>query len=56
MITAPILGIFDNSHDTLHKVHMDTSAKALGIVLLYKYTMEASFHLIAYFSRRLNYA
>ena len=29
-----MLEIFDNSHDTQHKVDMDTSAKALGAVLL----------------------
>ena len=55
-MTAPILEIFDNSHDTQHEVYMDASAKALGAVLLQKWTTEASFHPVAYFSRKLNHA
>ena len=51
-----MLEIFDNSYDTEHKVHMDASAKALGAVLLQKCTTEASFHPVAYFSRKLNHA
>ena len=53
---APILEIFDDSHDTQHEVHIDTSAKALGAVILQKYAMEASFHPVPYFSRKLNHA
>ena len=34
IITAPMLEIFDNSHETQHKVHMDASDKTLGTVLL----------------------
>ena len=56
MMTAPMLEIFDDSHDTQHEVHMDASTKALGAVLLQKCTMEASFHPVAYFSRKLNHA
>ena len=56
MMTVPMLEIFDNSHNTQHEVHIDASAKALGALLLYKHTMEASFHPIAYFSRKLNHA
>ena len=55
-MTAHMLEIFDNSHDTYYKVHMDASAKALGAVLLLKSAMEASFYPIAYFSRELNHA
>ena len=55
-MTAPMLEIFDNSHNTQHKVHMDASTKALGAVLLQKHATEASFHPIAYFSRKLNHA
>ena len=55
-MTAPMLEIFDDSHDTQHKVHTDASAKALGAVLLQKCAMEASFHPVAYFSRKLNHA
>ena len=51
-----MLEIFDNSNDTEHKVHTDTSAKALGAVLLQKHATEASFHTIAYSSRKLNNA
>ena len=51
-----MLEIFDDSNDTQHKVHMDASAKALGAVLLQKHTMEASFHPVVYFSRKLNHA
>ena len=54
MMTAPMLEIFDNSNGTEHKVHMDTSTKALGAVLLQKRTTEASFHPVVYFSRKLN--
>ena len=50
-----MLEILDNSHDTQHEVHMNASAKALGAVLLQKHAMEASFHPIAYFSRKLNH-
>ena len=53
---APILEIFDDSHDTQHEIYTDASAKALGAVLLQKCTMEASFHPVAYFSRKLNHA
>ena len=55
-MTAPVLEIFNNSHDREHEVHMDTSAKALGAVLLQKHAIEASFHPVAYFSRKLNHA
>ena len=55
-MTASILEIFDNSHDTQHEVHMDASAKALGAVLLQKYATEVSFYPVAYFSRKLNHA
>ena len=51
-----MLEIFDDSHDTQHKVHMDTSTKALGAVLLQKHAMEASFYPVAYFSRKLKHA
>ena len=53
---VPVLEIFYDSHNTQHEVHMDASAKALGAVLLQKRTMEASFHPVAYFSRKLNHA
>ena len=53
---APVLEIFDDSHDTWHEVYMDTSAKALGAVLLQKHAMETSFHPVAYFSGKLNHA
>ena len=53
---APVLEIFYDSHDTQHEVHTDASAKALGAVLLQKCTTEASFHLVAYFIRKLNHA
>ena len=53
-MTAPVLEIFDNSNDTEHEVPTDTSAKALGAVLLQKRTTEASFHPKAYISRKLN--
>ena len=56
MMTVPMLEIFDNSHDTEHKVHTDASAKALGAVLLQKCATEASFYPVAYFSRKLNNA
>ena len=52
-MTEPMLEISENSDDTYHKVHVDTSAKALGAILLYKHAMEASFYPIAYFSRKL---
>ena len=55
-MTALMLAIFDYSHHTQHKVHMDASAKALGSVLLQKCATEASFHPIVYFSRKLNHA
>ena len=55
-MTAPMLEMFDDSHDTQHKVHMDTSAKALGAVLLQTRDTEASFHPVVYFSRKLNHA
>ena len=51
-----MLEIFDNSNDTEHEVHMDTSAKVLGAVLLQKHTTEASFHPVAYFIQKLNNA
>ena len=53
---VPMLEIFDNSHDTQHKVHTDAKTKALGAVLLQKCVMEASFHPVTYFSRKLNHA
>ena len=53
---VPALEIFDDSHNTQHEVYMDASAKALGAVLLQKCAMEASFHPVAYFSRKLNHA
>ena len=56
MMTALVLEIFDNSKNTEHKVHIDTSSKALGAVLLQKHATEASFHPVAYFSRKLNHA
>ena len=56
MTTAPMLEIFDDSHDTHHEVHTDSSAKALGAALLQKCTPEVSFHPVAYFSRKLNHA
>ena len=55
-MTVPMLEIFDNSHNTQHKVHMDACAKALGAVLQQKHATEASFYPIAYFSRKLNHA
>ena len=55
MMIVLVLKIFGNSHDTEHKVHTDTSAKTLGAILLQKHTTEASFHPIAYFSRKLNH-
>ena len=54
-MTVTMLEIFHNSHNTQHKVHIDTSTKALGDVLLQKRTTEASFHPVAYFSRKLNH-
>ena len=42
-----MLEIFDSSHDTWHKVCIDTSAKALGSVLR-KYAMGTGFHPIVY--------
>ena len=55
-MTAPVLEIFNDSHDTEHEVHTDASAKALGAVLLQKRTTEMSFHPVAFFSRKLNHA
>ena len=55
-MTAPMLEIFDDSHDTQPEVHMDAMAKALGAVLLQKRTAEASLHPVAYFSRKFNLA
>ena len=55
-MTMPVLEIFDDSHNTQHEVNMDASAKALGAVLLQKHTTEASFHPVAYFSRKMNHA
>ena len=55
-MTVPVLDIFDDSHDTQHKVHIDASAKALGAVLLQKHAIEASFYPVVYFSRKLNHA
>ena len=54
MMTAPMLEIFNNSNDTEHEVYMDSSTKMLGAVLLQKRATKASFHPIAYFSRKLN--
>ena len=54
-MTMPMLELLDNSHDIQHEVYMDASTKALGGVLLQKYTMEASFHPVVYFSRKLNH-
>ena len=54
-MTVPMLEIFDDSHNTQHEVHMDASAKALGVVLLQKHTVEASFYSVAYFSRKLSH-
>ena len=53
-MTVPMLEIFDNSNDTEHEVHMDASTKALGAVLLQKRATEASFHPVAYLSRKSN--
>ena len=53
---APILAIFDNSHDTEHEVHTDTSVKAFEVVFLQKCATEASFYPVAYFSKKLNHA
>ena len=53
---APILEIFNNSHNTQHEVYTDASAKALGAVLLQKRAMEVNFHPVAYFGRKLNHA
>ena len=55
-MTAPMVEIFDDSHDIQHKVHMDASTKALGAVLLQKHATEASFYPVVYFSRKLNQA
>ena len=55
-MTAPMLEIFDDSHNTQHEAHMDASAKALGAVLLQKCTTEVSFNPVVYFSRKLNHA
>ena len=54
-MTTPVLEIFDDSHSTQHKVYMDASAKVFGAILLQKRITEASFHPVAYFSRKLNY-
>ena len=43
-------------HDTEYEVHMDTSAKVLGAVLLQKRATEVSFYPVAYFSQKLNNA
>ena len=53
---APVPEIFNDSHNTQYEVHMDTSAKALGAVLLQNCTTQASFHPVAYFSRKLKNA
>ena len=47
--------IFNDSNDTQHKVHTDASTKALRAVLLQKHAMEASFHPVAFYSRKMNY-
>ena len=56
VMTVPMLEIFNNSYNIQYKVYMNTNAKTLGAVLLLKHAMEASFYLVAYFSRKLNYA
>ena len=55
-MTMPMLEIFDDSHDTQHKVYIYASAKVLGAVLLQKCTTEVSFNPVVYFSRKLNHA
>ena len=55
-MTAPVLEIFDNSHDIQHEVHINANAKALGAVLLENCTIVASFYPVAYFLWNLNHA
>ena len=55
-MTVPMVEIFDDSHDTQHEVHTDASTRALGAVLLQKCATEASFHPVAYFTKKLNHA
>ena len=55
-MTAPMLEIFDHSHNIQHEVYMDASTKALGVVLLQKCATEASFYPVMYFNRKLNHA
>ena len=54
MLTVPVLEIFDDPHNTQHKLHIDARTKALGAVLLQKCATEASFYPIVYFTGKLN--
>ena len=56
VVSAPMLEIYNGSADTEVEVHTDTSAKALGAILLQKYTAAKHFHPIAYYSKKFNNA
>ena len=51
-----MLEIYDGSTNTQVEIHIDTSAKVLGAVLLQKHTVAKHFHPVAYYSKKFNNA
>ena len=56
MVSAPVLEIYDGNADTKVEVHTDTSAKALGAILLQKCAAAKHFHPVVYYSKKFNNA
>ena len=53
MVYVPVLEIYDSA-TTKVEVHTDTSAKALGAILLQKYAAAKYFQTISYYSKMFN--